>query len=235
MQVIRKNCPTIEAGIVLNFSPSYPLTTADQRAAKLADDYHNQWYIRAVLEGCYPEVINELANDAKPQISDGDMAIISQKIDFLGVNYYTRIHYKNTPDHWFSEVSLENVATTDMGWEIYPQGLCELLLSLNDRYTLPKVYITENGAAMADILINGKVDDIQRINYYHSHLNAVHNAVEQGVNVQGYFAWSLMDNFEWAYGYEKRFGLVYVDYQTQQRTLKQSAIAYRDFLKQRQK
>ncbi|CAH9053178.1 Beta-glucosidase [Pseudoalteromonas haloplanktis] len=235
MQVIRKNCPKIEAGIVLNFSPAYPFTPDDERAAKLADDYHNQWYIRAVLEGCYPEVINELANDAKPQISDGDMAIISQKIDFLGVNYYTRIHYKNTPDHWFSEAPLENIATTDMGWEIYPQGLCELLLSLNDRYTLPKVYITENGAAMADVLIDAKVDDIHRINYYHTHLNAVHNAVEQGVNVQGYFAWSLMDNFEWAYGYEKRFGLVYVDYQTQQRTLKQSAIAYRDFLKQRQK
>jgi beta-glucosidase len=235
MQVLRKNCPEIEAGIVLNFSPSYALTKADEHAAKLADQYHNQWYIKAILTGAYPDLINQLNEDVRPVIAAGDMAIISERIDFIGVNYYTRIHYQNTPDNWFAEAELGNVAVTDMGWEIYPQGLSELLVSLHQQYQLPKVYITENGAAMADNLIKGEVNDSERIDYYHTHLNAVHAAVEQGVNIQGYFAWSLMDNFEWAYGYDKRFGLVYIDYKSQKRTLKQSAKQYRALLKQRQK
>lgn len=233
MQVLRKNCPDTEAGIVLNFSPTYPLTADDKKAAKLADQYHNQWYIKAVLEGTYPSLFDELADEVKPTILAGDMAIISQAVDFIGVNYYTRIHYKNTADGWFEEASLMNVRVTDMGWEVYPQGLTELLVSLHQQYDLPKMYITENGAAMADTLENGEVNDIERVDYYHTHLNAVCDAIRQGVDIQGYFAWSLMDNFEWAYGYEKRFGLVYIDYQSQQRILKESAKQYRALLKQR--
>ncbi|MGO2292170.1 MAG: GH1 family beta-glucosidase [Pseudoalteromonas sp.] len=235
MQVLRKNCPLIEAGIVLNFSPAYPLTPGDTQAALLADQYHNQWYIKAVLEGQYPDLLNQLSSTVKPDIKQGDMAIISQPIDFIGVNYYTRIHYQNTTDNWFSEVDLKNIEVTDMGWEVYPQGLTELLVSLDKLYSLPKVYVTENGAAMADTYENGQVLDYQRVSYYHTHINAVSDAIDQGVNVQGYFAWSLMDNFEWAYGYKKRFGLVYVDYQSQQRTLKESAKQYRALLKHRQK
>ncbi|MEZ7276718.1 GH1 family beta-glucosidase [Pseudoalteromonas sp. 68 DY56-GL68] len=233
MQVLRKNCPDTEAGIVLNFSPTYPLTADDKKAAELADQYHNQWYIKAVLEGAYPSLLNDLADEVKPTIIAGDMAIISQAVDFIGVNYYTRIHYKNTADGWFEEASLTNVRVTDMGWEVYPQGLTELLVSLHQQYDLPKMYITENGAAMADTLENGEVNDIERVDYYHTHLNAVCDAIRQGVDIQGYFAWSLMDNFEWAYGYEKRFGLVYIDYQSQQRILKESAKQYRALLKQR--
>ncbi|WP_211183606.1 GH1 family beta-glucosidase [Pseudoalteromonas arctica] len=235
MQVLRKNCPSTEAGIVLNFSPTYPLTSADTIAAEQADQYHNQWYIKAVLEGAYPALLNELDPLVQPNIQASDMQVISQPIDFLGVNYYTRIHYKKTANNWFDEAVIDNVPVTDMGWEVYPQGLTELLVDLNNQYNLPKMYITENGAAMADTLIAGQVLDYDRISYYHTHLNAVQNAIEQGVNVQGYFAWSLMDNFEWAYGYEKRFGLVYIDYKTQQRTLKESAKQYRALLKQRQK
>ena len=235
MQVLRTNCPNIEAGIVLNFSPAYPLTENDTQAALLADQYHNQWYIKAVLEGQYPALLNSLSSEVQPHIAAADMAIISQKIDFIGVNYYTRIHYKNTDDNWFSETQINNIAVTDMGWEVYPQGLTELLVSLNELYQLPKVYVTENGAAMADTLQDGQVLDTERVSYYHTHLNAVHDAVEQGVDIQGYFAWSLMDNFEWAYGYEKRFGLVYVDYENQQRILKESAIQYRALLTQRKK
>ncbi|RJF33043.1 GH1 family beta-glucosidase [Pseudoalteromonas gelatinilytica] len=233
MQVLRKNCPDTEAGIVLNFSPTYPLTANDKKAAELADQYHNQWYIKAVLEGAYPSLLDDLADEVKPTIIAGDMAIISQAVDFIGVNYYTRIHYKNTADGWFEEASLTDVRVTDMGWEVYPQGLTELLVSLHQQYDLPKMYITENGAAMADTLENGEVNDIERVDYYHTHLNAVCDAIRQGVDIQGYFAWSLMDNFEWAYGYEKRFGLVYIDYQSQQRILKESAKQYRALLKQR--
>ena len=235
MQVLRANCPNIEAGIVLNFSPAYPLTENDTQAALLADQYHNQWYIKAVLEGQYPALLNSLSSEVQPHIAADDMAIISQKIDFIGVNYYTRIHYQNTDDNWFAEAQINNIAVTDMGWEVYPQGLTELLVSLNELYQLPKVYVTENGAAMADTLRDGQVLDTERVSYYHTHLNAVHDAVEQGVDIQGYFAWSLMDNFEWAYGYEKRFGLVYVDYENQQRILKESAIQYRALLTQRKK
>ena len=235
MQILRKNCPNTEAGIVLNFSPSYPLTAADETAAKIADQYHNQWYIKAVLEGQYPDLVKQLNENVKPIIAPGDMAIISQKIDFIGVNYYTRIHYQSTEDNWFAEASIENVPVTDMGWEVYPQGLTELLVSLNEQYQLPKVYVTENGAAMADHLQDGQVADLERVSYYHTHLNAVHDAIQQGVDVQGYFAWSLMDNFEWAYGYEKRFGLVYIDYSNQQRILKESAKQYRNLLQQRKK
>ncbi|CAM3717546.1 MULTISPECIES: GH1 family beta-glucosidase [Pseudoalteromonas] len=235
MQVLRQNCPDTEAGIVLNFSPSYPLTSADQTAAMLADQYHNQWYIKAVLEGQYPDLLSKLNINVQPVIAPGDMAIISQPIDFIGVNYYTRIHYRNTEDNWFAEANIDNVPVTDMGWEVYPQGLTELLVSLNEQYQLPKVYVTENGAAMADHLHEGQVADLARVSYYHTHLNAVHDAIIQGVDVKGYFAWSLLDNFEWAYGYEKRFGLVYVDYSNQQRILKESAKQYRRLLQQRKK
>jgi beta-glucosidase len=122
---------------------------------------------------------------------------------------------------------------TDIGWEIYPEALRELLVSLNERYKLPPVYITENGAAMADVVQDGMVDDEDRIDYYTGHLNAVNEAMKSGVKVSGYFAWSLMDNFEWAEGYEKRFGLVYVDFETQERTFKNSAKAYQRLLASR--
>ena len=122
---------------------------------------------------------------------------------------------------------------TDIGWEIYPKALYDLLTSLNERYTLPPIFITENGAAMADELKDGLVNDVDRVDYYNSHLNMVHNAVIDGVEVRGYFAWSLLDNFEWAEGYEKRFGLVYVDFETQKRTLKLSANAYKALIASR--
>ncbi len=120
-----------------------------------------------------------------------------------------------------------------MGWEIYPQSFTDLLVTLNNTYTLPPIYITENGAAMPDTIKNGEINDVERLNYYHSHLNAVHDATAQGVNIIGYFAWSLMDNFEWAEGYLKRFGIVYVDYKTQQRTIKASGQAYKSLIQSR--
>ena len=122
---------------------------------------------------------------------------------------------------------------TDIGWEIYPQAFTGLLTSLNEKYTLPAIYITENGAAMADELENGEVNDLDRIAYYQQHLLAVNKAIKQGVNIQGYFAWSLMDNFEWAEGYLKRFGIVHVDYKDLTRTIKASGYAYKSLINQR--
>jgi beta-glucosidase len=235
MKVLQKNSPNSQNGIVLNFTPCYSATdaAADIRAAKQADEYFNQWYIKPLFDRCYPDIIEDLASEDLPSIEEGDFEIIAQPLDFLGINFYTRAVYKADENTGFSQVDMQNVPKTQMGWEIYPQAFTDLLTSLNALYPLPPVYITENGAAMDDKLQNGNVDDQDRLQYYNAHLNAVNNAIEQGVNVIGYFAWSLMDNFEWAEGYLKRFGIVYVDYQTQQRTLKASAHGYRDFIQAR--
>ena len=234
MLALQKNSPNSQNGIVLNFTPAYPASNTPQNiaAAKFADDYFNHWYIQPLLEGQYPEIIDRLANEHLPDIHPGDMAIIGQPLDFIGINYYTRAVYQADEQHVFKELPAQP-PLTDMGWQIYPEAFSHLLISLHNRYPLPPVYITENGAAMPDKLINGQINDSDRIDYYQSHLNAVESALTHGVNIKGYFAWSLMDNFEWAEGYLKRFGIVYVDYPTQTRTIKASGLAYQAFIKQR--
>ncbi|MBL4816210.1 MAG: beta-glucosidase [Shewanella sp.] len=235
LKVLQKNSPFSRNGIVLNFTPCYSSSedAADLAATKYADDYMNQWYIKPIMDGAYPDLLESLPADVRPDIHDGDLDIISQPLDFLGVNYYTRLIYKANEQDIFEEVPNDAALHTDMGWEIYPRGLTELLTSLNSLYQLPPIYITENGAAEADTLVDGEVRDVNRIDYYQDHLRAVGLAIEQGVDIQGYFAWSLMDNFEWAEGYLKRFGIVYVDYETQERTIKSSGLAYRDLISNR--
>jgi len=237
MQVLQRNAPQALNGIVLNFSPCHPASNsaADIRAADMADQYHNQWYIQPLLEGCYPDLLTQLPAAEQPQITAGDMAIIAQPLDFIGVNYYTRTVYRANSKGWFSDVPPTAPPLTDMGWEIYPQGLTEVLLAMHRRYNLPPVYITENGAAMPDTLLHNQVADAERVSYFQQHLQATEAAITAGMRIDGYFAWSLMDNFEWAEGYAKRFGIVYVDYATQQRTLKTSAIALRELFAGRQK
>jgi beta-glucosidase len=232
MQVLSKNSPNSMNGIVLNFSPCHSLTdnAQDIKAAQLANQHFNHWYIKPLIEGQYPALIDAIPIDHKPDILDGDMQIISAAMDYIGVNYYTREIYQTDMQNGFAKVTEKPLPLTDMGWEIYPQGLTELLLDLHNTYQLPPIYITENGAAMPDKLIDNNVDDQDRLSYYQTHLMAVDSAIRQGVDIKGYFAWSLMDNFEWAEGYVKRFGIVYVDYQTQQRTIKTSGKAYRDFV-----
>jgi beta-glucosidase len=170
--------------------------------------------------------MKHLGNDV-PEITAGDLDIIRAPLDFIGINYYTRQVVSAQPD--FNHAA-NKLPLTDMGWEICPEGLTDLLLRLNRDYSLPVLLITENGAAFPDQISNGEVDDIQRITYLKQHISAIHNAIQQGVNVSGYFVWSLFDNFEWASGYEKRFGIIYVDYATQKRYLKNSAKWYNQFL-----
>lgn len=234
MKVLAKNSPDTLNGIVLNFTPCYPASdsNADKNATAFADDYFNQWYAMPIFDGCYPEIIDALPQEHRPEIHDKDMEIISHEIDFLGINFYTRAIYKADEDEHFIQLDPPE-PRTDIGWEIYPSAFTELLVSLNKKYPLPPLYITENGAAMADTIENGVVNDVDRVDYYQKHLNAVHNAIEQGVNVKGYFAWSLMDNFEWAEGYLKRFGIVYVDYESQVRTIKNSGHAYKSLISNR--
>ena len=241
MKALRATCPNSLHGIVLNFSTCHPATNneEDKIAAKLADEYHNQWYLKPVIDGQYPSIIHQLRDVDRPDIEEGDMDIISQPIDYLGINYYTRTVYKATPsdsadvNFGFEIVEPTNTPLTAMGWEITPDAFTELLVNLHQQYALPPIYITENGAAMDDEMVDDEVNDVDRIDYFNSHLNAVNVAIEAGVDIRGYFAWSLMDNFEWALGYSKRFGIVHVDYDTQKRTLKQSAHVYSELVKNR--
>ena len=234
MSVLAKNSPNTLNGIVLNFTPAYAVDDKNENilAASFADDYYNQWYIKPIFDGKYPEILQELPDNCHPEIHPGDMEIISHSVDFLGINFYTRSVYKASDDDYFEELPATG-KLTDIGWEVYPQAFTELLQSLNERYDLPPIYITENGAAINDKIVDNEVVDQDRIDYYQEHLLAVNDAIESGVNIQGYFAWSLMDNFEWAEGYLKRFGIVYVDYESQIRTIKNSGHAYKTLISNR--
>jgi beta-glucosidase len=228
LQALRaQRCPA-PLGIVLNQAPIHAATDSpeDVARARLDDGLTIRWYMDALLHGRYPDDVLEFLGEDAPQIATGDMDAIRQPLDFLGINYYTRnlsgIGAPLAPIGDGREV-------TAMGWEVYPGGLTELLLRLKADYRLPPVYITENGAAYRDELVGGRVADVERIRYLHRHIAAMADALERGVDVRGYFVWSLLDNFEWADGYSKRFGIVFVDYATQRRTLKDSALWYRAF------
>ncbi|GAA5178972.1 GH1 family beta-glucosidase [Niveibacterium umoris] len=228
MQAMRAAGARAALGIVLNQSPAYPAApTEDARiAARLADAMCNRLFMDPLFRGAYPaDLLAHLGADA-PVVLPGDMALIGAPLDFLGINYYSRI-WAGAPAGQPAPCAL---GVTDMGWEIYPQGLTEHLVRIARDYNPPPIYITENGAACVDVPEAGAVHDPQRIRFLASHIAALRSAMAQGADVRGYFAWSLLDNFEWDSGYAKRFGLVFVDYPTQQRTLKDSALWYHDWI-----
>jgi beta-glucosidase len=218
-----------QVGIVLNLSPVYPETDSDLDAehARLEDGRLVRWYADALLKGGYPvDILEHLGADA-PTVQPGDAALIAQPLDFLGVNYYNpTISSSANP----ASPASNGATVTDMGWEVAPKAMAELLLRLERDYTLPPLYITENGAAYRDEIVGGRVEDEERRHYIESHLMALADVIARGVDVRGYFVWSLMDNFEWAEGYRKRFGIVHVDYETLRRTPKRSALWYRSLM-----
>ena len=219
-------------GIVLNLSPIYPASDDPQDVAKahLDDGLILRFYMDALYKGVYPQdVIAHLGSDA-PQVQQGDLETIAQANDFLGVNYYTR-NFSSCGNPW--DVNSTGNTVTDMGWEVYPQGLTELLCRLHTDYQPKCLWVTENGAAFKDQMVTGVIDDAQRLAYIRDHIAATHDAIQQGVPVGAYFAWSLMDNFEWASGYAKRFGIIHVDFETQKRTFKNSALWYQKFLSEK--
>lgn len=229
LPAIRANDPTARVGLVANVSPAYAATDTqeDRRAATLYDAYQNGWVIDPLLRGEYPEELWQMWPDSAPRVQSEDMRIISTPMDYLGLNYYSRALVAADGDNAFRWVYDPDVERTQMDWEVYPQGLQDILEGLQRRYqNLPPIYITENGMASADKVVGNEVDDTQRLAYLNSHLAACSRAMCNGVAVHGYFVWSLMDNFEWAYGYERRFGIVHVDYTSQVRTLKRSGRAY---------
>jgi beta-glucosidase len=218
-----------ELGIVLNLSPVQAATDSPQDLAKarLDDGRLVRWFMDPLYKASYPQdILEHLGGDAPP-VQEGDMDIIATPMDFMGINYYSRSVVRAEGSY---DVHSSGLEVTEMDWEVYPQGLTELLVRLHQDYPVPSLLITENGGAFKDPLVNGQVHDADRVRYLQTHIEAVHHAMEQGVPMKGYMVWSLMDNFEWASGYVKRFGIVYVDYHTQQRTLKDSAKWYRDFL-----
>ncbi|HTH59994.1 MAG TPA: GH1 family beta-glucosidase [Paraburkholderia sp.] len=236
IEVLRTNDPASRKGIVANVGRGTTDgdTPADRRGAELFEVQHNAWILDALLKGEYPQDLFELWPGTEPLVLDGDMATISTPLDFLGINYYFRTNVRSDGAHGFVDVPLAGVERTQMGWEVYPDGLRDLLKGFKERYPdLPPIYITENGMASDDKVVDGRVDDAQRISFLQRHLAAVDEAIDAGVDVRGYFVWSLLDNFEWAFGYERRFGIVHVDYDTQVRTPKRSAQLIAQFLEAR--
>ncbi len=231
-------------------------STADRDAARLADGLANRVFLNPILDGYYPDdvIADTVGVTDWSFVRDGDLPLIHQPIDVLGINYYqpTKVAAANADLHAAGRYANDPLREpgptaypgtdkvvsvsqpgpyTDMGWRVEPDSLRELLVHVHETYPQMPLVITENGSAWADVLeSDGSVHDAARVAYLEGHIAAVHDAIGQGVDVRGYYAWSLLDNFEWAYGYGKRFGLVFIDYETQERTIKDSGRRYREIV-----
>jgi beta-glucosidase len=224
-------------GLVVNLEPKYPASddAADRAATARADAYMNRQYLDAVFRGRYPEELAGVFGEAWPRWPDEDFRLIREPFDFLGVNYYTRNVTRCDPRTWplrAGPVLQKRATHTETGWEVFPQGLTDVLTWVKDRYGNPPVYVTENGAAFFDppALDGDAVADPLRVGYLKAHIAAVHAAIARGADVRGYFVWSLLDNFEWSHGYSKRFGIMHVDFETLARTPKDSARFYAEVI-----
>jgi beta-glucosidase len=238
-EVIRRDAPGAEVGIVLIHCPAYPASDreADREAARWFDGFFNRWYLDPLLRGSYPAdaVADRVARGHLDSadlafVKDGDLVSISSALDFLGLNYYSRaVMHADADGRPLAVKVAAPEPLTLMGWEDFPEGLRASLERIHREYWPGKIYITENGAAYADTVEpGGRIRDRARAAYLRGHLLATRRAIAQGVPVKGYFVWSLLDNFEWAHGYTMPFGLFAVDFQTQKRTPKDSAAWYRD-------
>jgi beta-glucosidase len=238
---IRRQVPGAAVGIVLNYCPAYPATDrpADGEAARWFDGFFNRWYLDPLHRGAYPAdavadriARGHLPGPALPFVADGDLAVIATPLDFLGLNYYSRVVMQAGPDGRPRDLRTAPPSElTDMGWEVYPEGLYDSLLRIHREYGPRRIYITENGAAY-DVPAErtGRIADGQRVTYLRDHILSARRALDDGVPLEGYFVWSLLDNFEWSHGFTRRFGLIAVDYETQERRPKDSAFWYRDVL-----
>ena len=222
-----------EIGVVFNLEPKYPYTDSaeDLAATRRAHAYMNQQFADPTLLGSYPPELQEIFGEAWPGFPADDLALTRQAVDFVGINYYTRAVVKYAPQAWPLQavpVYQPNRTHTETGWEVFAQGLTDTLIGFKQRYGDIPLYITENGSAFYDppVVEGDLLVDPLRCDYLRQHLRALHHAIEAGVNVKGYYAWSLLDNLEWSLGFAKRFGLCHVDFATQRRTPKASARLY---------
>jgi beta-glucosidase len=241
-QLLRAHAAAVQAyraigrhriGIVVNLEPKYPASgSADDRAAaSRAHAYMNRQYLDPVFLGRYPKELAQIFGEAWPDWPAAEVEFIRQPIDFVGVNYYTRNVTRFDAASWplrAAPVRQKRATYTETGWEVFPQGLTDTLVWVKARYGNPAIYVTENGAAFYDppVVDGDRLADPLRVDYLRKHLTALHAARGAGADVRGYFAWSLLDNFEWSLGYSKRFGIVHVDFESQRRTPKDSAHFY---------
>lgn len=238
LPILRQNGkPDTQVGITLVMTDYQPATdrSEDQDAFQLADARENRLFLDPLFRSAYPSILLDRLGQAAPQVQGDDLEKISAPIDFLGVNYYTRWLVEKSGSSSISNLfsikapPVPRSELTEMGWEVYPRGLHTILTRLHTEYKVPAIYITENGAAFPDkVDANGQVHDPRRVAYLRDHLEQAGQALTEGVPLNGYFAWSLMDNFEWAFGYSKRFGLIYVDYTNQRRIIKDSGRWYQE-------
>ncbi|KAB2592516.1 GH1 family beta-glucosidase [Streptomyces arboris] len=237
VQAIRAASSDARVGIVNNLSPIVPASTseADLAAARRADGHINRWWLDPILGRGYPQDMVETYGVELP-VRPGDLETIAAPLDWLGLNYYFRqivTADPSGPAPGFTQVPVADARHTYMDWEVYADGLEQLLLRLTEEYGVERIYVTENGSAYQDtVAADGSVHDPERVAYLEEHLAACARAVAKGAPLAGYFAWSLLDNFEWAYGYDKRFGLVHVDYATQRRTVKSSGRRYAELIRE---
>jgi beta-glucosidase len=223
-------------GIVLNLSPIEPATDRpeDVAAASRMDGHVNRWWLDPVYGRGYPADMVQTYGIAPP-VRDGDLAHIATPTDFFGMNYYFRQLVVDDPDGpapHARQVSVPGAKETAMAWEMYAPGLEQLLVRVSEEYAPERIFVTESGSAWPDVVAsNGEIEDKERTDYLERHLEACAIAIAKGVPVEGYFVWSLLDNFEWAYGFDKRFGLVHVDYATQKRTVKASGHRYAELIR----
>ena len=226
-----------EIGLVVNIEPKYAATesAADAAAVKRAHAYMNEQYLDPALLGSYPPELREIFGEAWPEWPAEDYALIQQKLDFVGINYYTRSVTKDAVSYPLNTgvVRQPSGTYTETGWEVFPQGLTDTLTWFKQRYGDIPMYVTENGAAFFDPPVaepdasgERRVRDPLRMDYLQKHISAIHDAIQAGCDIRGYMVWSLLDNLEWSLGYSKRFGVVHVDYATQDRTPKDSAKWY---------
>ena len=195
-------------------------------------------YLDPVFFGRYPEELSDVFGEAWPDFPPAEVEALREKIDFLGVNYYTRSVTRADPSRYFlraHRVHQKRSTHTQTNWEVYPDGLTDTLLRVKARYGDIPLYVTENGCAFYDppTADGSTLEDPLRVDYLRKHLRAARQALERGVDLRGYFVWSLLDNFEWSHGFSKRFGIVHVDYETQRRTLKASARFYSEVIRTR--
>ena len=224
-QAIRAANPAVDVGIVINLWPAEPASDnpADIEAAKKTWNRSETAFMHPLFKGYYHPDTWDAGSETSPAIHPGDFALIAQKLDFFGLNYYSR----HTVSVESGRERVPGAEYTEMGWEVCAPALRRLLNRINNDYDLPPIFITENGAAFADeIGPDGKVHDPRRLEYLREHFIQTRLAMQDGVDVRGYFAWSLLDNFEWGHGYNKRFGIVHVDYGTLKRTIKDSGEWY---------
>ena len=227
--------PNIEMGIVMNVGPAIPASDspADRDAARRADLTDSHWFHDPVYLGSYPQEVIDFSGVKMP-IESNDLKTISEKLDWHGLNYYFPAKIGDDPTGDGARTTWNHIdgPKTDMGWGIDAGVMRDFLIKLKNHWKAPKIYITENGSAWPDtVAADGRIYDPEREAYLMGHLTAAAEALEAGVDLRGYFGWSLLDNYEWAYGYDKRFGYTYVDYATQRRTIKESGRAFADLIK----